>query len=114
LSALLSVHFTFYLKAGTVEQQGNGTRGRNGQRMRNRMNVNSRTGRYILRIRALYPKSADLTAWISVKTAAYRNVGHLTARKAVTKREDAACSAAQPGRIFCRISVKMQESWEFT
>jgi hypothetical protein len=82
------VHFTFYLKAGTVEQQGNGTRGRYGQRMRKRMNFNSRTGRYILRIPALYPKSADLTAWIAVKTAAYRNVGHLTARKAVTKRED--------------------------
>jgi hypothetical protein len=39
MSALPSVHFTFYLKAGTVEQQFNGTRGRYEQRMRNRMNV---------------------------------------------------------------------------
>jgi hypothetical protein len=39
MSALLSVHVTFYLKAGTVEQQFNGTEGRYEQRMRNRMNV---------------------------------------------------------------------------
>jgi hypothetical protein len=39
MSALLSVHFTFFLKAGTVKQQFNGTRSRYEQRMRNRMNV---------------------------------------------------------------------------
>jgi hypothetical protein len=39
MSALLSAQFTFYLNAGTVEQQFNGTRGRYEQRMRNRMNV---------------------------------------------------------------------------
>jgi hypothetical protein len=47
MSALPSVHVTFYLKAGTVERQFNGTRGRYEQRMRDRMNFNGRTGRYI-------------------------------------------------------------------